>query len=214
VQQFSLAHEFLGSRLGRLYGLNAPISEVVSLSPLFVDATRGDLESAGVRLRPGTAVGTEFVSDLLPFPVPVQLVESELTDAAAIYLFDLMTQNPDRTRASPNCGRAAGVLIPYDFETAFSFRFAIRRLDPWRVGDLPFAKTHLFHEALVRSEVDWRTTFDRFKSVTMTAVAKVCSTIPDAWAEVGQDVRTHIAAVLEHWLQFEQEITISLGNAR
>jgi hypothetical protein len=214
VQPFSLAHEFLGSRLAQLYGLKAPGAEIVTLSSAFLDATRLDLEAARLRPQPGLAVGTEFVSDLLPFPVPVRLEDDEVVEAAAVYVFDLLTQNPDRSRTSPNCGRAARHVVPFDFETAFSFRFAIPRLDPWRVGDLAFARTHLFHEALVRSDIDWRAVFAQFSAVTMTAVTEVCSTIPGVWAEVGEDVRTHIAAVLDHWLQFEQEITISLGNAR
>jgi len=214
VYEFSLAHEFLGSRLAQLYGLKAPSAEVVMLSSSFLDVTRRDLEAAGLRLTPGLAVGSEFISDLLPFPVPVQLAEDELPDAAAIYVFDLLTQNPDRSVASPNCGRAARQLVPYDFESAFSFRFAIRKLEPWRVGDLVFARKHLFHDAVARVDVDWRAIVERFKTVTMTDVDRVCSTIPSVWAEVGKDVRTHIAAVLDHWLQFEQEITISLGNAR
>jgi hypothetical protein len=214
VQPFSLAHEFLGSRLARLYGLKAPQAEIVMLSHAFLDATRGDLDASRLRLEPGLAVGTEFVSDLLPFAVPVLLADDEVMEAAAIYLFDLLTQNPDRSLASPNCGRAARQVVPFDFETAFSFRLAIRKLDPWRVGDLPFARTHLFHEAVAQSGVDWRAVFDRFKAVPMSAVAEACSTIPGVWAEVGQDVRRHIGGVLEHWLQFEQEITISLGNAR
>lgn len=214
VQPFSLAHEFLGCRLARLYGLMAPKAEIVTLSPDFLDATRGDLTAAGLRLEPGLAVGTEFIADLLPFPVPVQLADDEIVEAAAIYLFDLLTQNPDRSLASPNCGRAGRFVVPYDFETAFSFRFAIPRLDAWRVGNLAFARTHLFHDVLRQSDVAWRAVLDRFKTVTTTSVGEVCSTIPPVWAEVGEDVRTHITAVLDHWLQFEQEITISLGTTR
>ena len=214
VQPFSLAHEFLGARLARLFGLRAPRVEAIVISPAFLDATAGDLADARLRLSPGLAVGTEFIGDLLPFAVPVRLIEDEAAEAAAIYVFDALTQNPDRSIASPNCGRAARRVVPYDFETAFSFRLAIPRGDPWRVGGLPFLRTHLFHEVLRRSDVDWQPVFGRFRAVPLAAVTDVCSTIPDAWAEVAHDVRTHIAAVLDHWLQFEQEITISLGKAR
>jgi hypothetical protein len=214
IYAFSLAHEFLGGQLARLFGLNAPRVEVVTLSSPFIDATQGDLAAAGLQLRPGLAVGTEFIPDLLPYPVPVQLSDTELVEAAAIYAFDLLTQNPDRSTRSPNCGRVAYAVVPYDFEAAFSFRFAIGRPNPWKVGELPFARTHLFHRALRQSHVDWMTVFQRFKAVTTAGVAEVCSTIPPAWADVGEEVRTHVTAVLDHWPQFEHEVTISLGNTR
>lgn len=85
---------------------------------------------------------------------------------------------------------------------------------PWKVSELAFARAHLFHEALRQSDVDWTSVFQRFKSVTPESVSDVCSTIPSVWAQVAEEVRTHVTAVLDHWLQFEREITVSLGNTR
>ena len=137
----------------------------------------------------------------------------EVLGAAAIYVFDLLTQNPDRSAASPNCGRAGHRVVPYDFETAFSFRFAVPRVDGWRVAGLPFTKKHLFHGALKRSTVDWRTVFDRFRSVPLASLADACSTLPQAWVEIGQEVLAHLTSVHDHWSEFELETTISLGSS-
>jgi hypothetical protein len=128
-------------------------------------------------------------------------------------VFDLLTQNPDRSAASPNCGRAGRRIVPYDFETAFSFRFAASRADGWRVAGLPFPKKHLFHRALKRSEVDWRTVFGRFRSVPLASLVEACSTIPSVWAEIGQEVLAHLTSVHDHWSEFEREITTSLGSS-
>jgi hypothetical protein len=94
VHDFSLAHELLGARLARAYGLAAPMAEVVELSLEFLTAAQADLDEAGLRLNADMAVGTEFVPDLLPFPVPVRLADHELSEAAAVYVFDLLIQTP------------------------------------------------------------------------------------------------------------------------
>jgi len=170
-----------------------------------------DLTGLGLHLESGLAVGTEFISDLMPFSVPVHLTGEEVFGAAAIYAFDLLTQNPDRSAASPNCGRARQQIVPYDFETAFSFRFALSRGDGWRLAGLPFPKRHLFYGALKRSDVDWRPVFSRFRSVSRASLDDACSTIPQAWTDIGLEVHAHLASAHDHWSEFEQEITTTLG---
>lgn len=128
-------------------------------------------------------------------------------------MFDLLTQNPDRSAASPNCGRAGQRIVPYDFETAFSFRFALAPVDGWRVAALPFAKKHLFHGSLKRAEVDWPAVFGRFRSVPLTSLADACSTIPQAWQEIGRQALAHLTSVHDHWSEFERESTTSLGSS-
>ena len=110
----------------------------------------------------------------------MHLADHALAEAAAIYVFDLLIQNPDRSLTSPNCGRAGNRIVPYDFETGFSFRLAVGRPDPWMVGTLLFARNHLFHNALRTADVDWPSVFRRFRAVPTTRVADVCSTIPQA----------------------------------
>jgi hypothetical protein len=105
------------------------------------------------------------------------------------------------------------MIVPYDFETAFSFRFAVPRTDPWRVGRLPFVRKHLFYQAMKESAIDWPLVFTRFRAVKKASVSNVCSTIPEAWTNIGQDVLAHVAAVIDHWPQFEPEIATSLRKA-
>jgi hypothetical protein len=213
VQPFSLAHEFLGSRLATTYGLAAPAAHIVSMSDAFIAVSEPDLAEFGLHCNPGLAVGTEFIPDLMPFPVPVHLAGDEVLGAVAIYVFDLLTQNPDRSAASPNCGRAGQRLVPYDFETAFSFRFVVPRVDGWRVAGLLFPKKHLFHGPLKRSDVDWRAVFGRFRSVAPASLADVCSRIPQAWQEIGREVLAHLTSVHDHWSEFERDTTTSLGSS-
>lgn len=211
VHDFTLAHEYLGSRLARLVGIFAPEAHLVTISPQFVEVTAAELSALGLRLEAGLALGSEFVSDLLPFPMPVRLqTEAEAHEAAVVYTFDLLTQNPDRTIRNPNCGRRGERLFVWDFETAFSFRFALVKDMPWRVSHLPFCRGHVLAAALEGHEVDWSEVFSRFTRLPMSDIVEACSTIPSSWTEISSDVLAHLTAVLGHWAEFEQDVRASL----
>ena len=214
VHDFTLAHELIGSRLARLFGLSAPAAHVISIDPDFIEAARPEFAAARLQIEPGLAVGTEFIPDLMPFPIPVRLIdEREVHDAAAIYTFDLLTQNPDRSVKNPNCGRALRGIAVYDFETAFSFRFAVPRHDAWRVAALPFATSHLLNPSLRRASVDWPMVFAPFRQVPASSLAEACSTIPGRWSHIGDEILDHLTSVYDHWSEFEQEITKSLESS-
>jgi hypothetical protein len=213
VHDFSLCHEFVGAKLARLVGLDAPDSALVNLSEAFLEASKTDLIEAGVQPAAGLAVGSTFVPNLQPFPASASLSEVEMIDAARIYAFDLLVQNADRRSSSPNCGRAGGRIVPYDFENAFGFRFAIAPPDPWRASACGFAAQHLFHRPLQQHERNWVEIFAPFSVVTPADVAALCGTLPAAWGAIGAEILAHIVSVLGHWLQFSQEVAATLGDS-
>lgn len=190
VFDFTLCHELIGCRLARLFGLAAPNSALVNLTPQFLDAVGDDLERAGLQPIPGLAVGVEHVRNLYAFPASPTLGENEIVEAARIYAFDLATQNPDRTARWPNCGRAPDGLVPYDFENAFSFRFALLKPEPWEASRLGFAKQHLFHGQLSSADVDWASVFGPMAAAGIKPIETVCGTIPDSWRPIGDDIGT------------------------
>lgn len=211
VADFTLCHELLGCRLARLFGLSAPESVLVNLSPAFIGAIGSDLEREGLQPKAGLAVGVEHVRNLYAFPSSPTLGENEIVEAARIYAFDLAVQNPDRTRRSPNCGRGPEELVPYDFENAFSFRFALSKPEPWEASRLGFANHHLFHSQLRAADVDWVSVFGPMRKVTVQAVEAVCGTIPDPWRAIGNDIRDHMSAVVAHWPDFELEVRATIS---
>lgn len=94
ISDFSLCHEFLGCRLARLFRLAVPQSALINVSVEFLNAAGADLEAAGLRIQSGIAVGSQFIPNLLPFPADPRINEAEAADAALVYVFDLLTQNP------------------------------------------------------------------------------------------------------------------------
>jgi hypothetical protein len=214
VHDFTLCHEFVGASLARLAGLAAPQPALVSISEEFLEATQPDLERERVRPSAGLGVGSMFVPHMQPFPASANLLEAEVVDAARVYAFDLLVQNADRRAASPNCGRASGRIVPYDFEGAFGFRFALSRREPWRVSALGFASQHLFHSELRQSVLDWPEILSSFVPLTRASLAELCGTLPSDWTAIGADVQAHIEAVLTHWPQFSDEVAATLGDHR
>lgn len=213
IQAGALCHEFLGCRLARLYGLAAPNAEVVQLSPEFLASAADDLRRARVKPDPGLAVGVELVANLDVFPASARLHPAEVLEAARVYVFDLLIQNPDRRAENPNSGRADGRIVPFDFENGFSFRLAIPGGDQWRISHLPFCRGHLFHEALRERapSIDWPDAFAPFEEAPDGAVADACGTIPPAWSAVGAEIHAHFEAVFAHWPQFKQDVLATLG---
>jgi len=210
VENFTLCHEYLGCRLARLFGLAAPVAEFVWISSEFLDANRDELLRDGGRIEPGVAVGVEHVAHLVPFPIPAELNESEVTEGARVFAFDLLVQNADRRARNPNCGRSSGRIVPFDFEGAFGFRFAILAPEPWRVSTMGFAKEHLFFSELRRSLVDWEEVFEPFRAASWPAIEEACGTLPEACATVGRDVFQHLQVVKQNWPQFETEVRTAL----
>ena len=210
VEDFTLCHEYLGCRLARLFGLAAPDAEFVWMSPEFLEANRDELLRDGGRIEPGVAVGVEQVPHLLTFPIPAELHESEVVEGARVFAFDLLVQNADRRAKNPNCGRAGGRIVPYDFESAFGFRFAILAPEAWRVSKLGFEKQHLFYAQLRRSVVDWDAVLEPFRAVSWSAVEEACGTLPEVCTAVGRDVFEHLQVVKRNWHQFETEVRTAL----
>lgn len=212
VLEHSLAHEFVGGRLAALFGLAAPATEVVNISGEFLAAVAADLSSAGVSMQPGAGIGSEFVPNLTPFAVPVKLADDERPDAARILAFDLLFQNPDRHVENPNCGRAAGRIVPYDFESSFSFRFDILKAKAWKVAQLPFVHRHVFCSSLRGDLALVNEALDAAHSVSPTEVAAACAATLPAWGTIAREITSHFQAVHSHWSEFSSEVAMIVGN--
>ncbi len=154
VTETSLFAEYFGSTLAIEFGIDAPRAVLVDLSPELLAASEAQLAAWRVQPRAGRAVGLEQRRGLLPLDrfTPIK-TDIEIAEAARIYAYDLITQNPDRRTDNPNCGSYGGRLVAYDFEMAFSFLYAIPGTggEPWEVARLPFVANHIFRGRLSRS---------------------------------------------------------------
>ena len=115
-----------------------------------VTATHPEVVSNGIKLQSGLGVGVEYLRGLTTVePSLILQLPRELAQAATIYAFDMLVQNPDRTRKRrTNCAQWHGNLLAFDFELCFSFALLLLgEAEPWKVDD-KMAREHLFHPSL------------------------------------------------------------------
>ena len=214
----SLFAELFGCVLAREVGLLTPRPVLVDVSHDFAALVNDSkLLPATVSLKAGLAVGFEYYNQaLLPATAISSLTDEQYREAASIYCFDLVTQNPDRLLTNPNCFVLRGHLIPIDFGMCFSFLYALRLVDkaPWQVSHLRFA-SHLFAKHLrEKRPLDWDAeVFAHIQPVLERArlVALADGAVPHEWRERDSEVFDHLAQVGDHFDEFKWELLRSVA---
>ena len=213
ISAFGLFSELFGNSLARVLGLETPEPCLVHISTPFATAANLVLRREGLELKAGLASGCQHFSGGYRNVIPETLSSDELQEAAQIYAFDLLVQNPDRIRQRPNCAIFSGNIISYDFETAFSFVLLIgKQPSPWEVSKHGLAKNHLFYSVLraKKKEVNWKPLVSRLRKLKRDQVEELTSGFPHEWLGYAPKVYSHILTVAEHVKDFELELRRSL----
>jgi hypothetical protein len=217
IHEASLFCELFGNILARDLGINTPEPVLVNLSPEFIQSLTLVSLPSGLRLRPGLAAGCEFIPRLTQVVPGSFLNDDELSQAFRILAFDLLTQNPDRTRekadgvgnGNVNCASRSGKLLAFDFELCFSFLYALsfgKNPKPWQVSKLPFARSHVFRIPLQDRTLDPEDFLSRLKGLSVARLTELSSSIPESWCSRFPEVCSHISQVAKNTPQFEIEL--------
>lgn len=87
----------------------------------------------------GHNFGSKYIKNYSTILPTQNLGSSQLNDAQAIFAFDVMVQNPDRTTEKPNMFTNGAELVIFDHELAFSFTLAIlKNPKPWELRSSSF----------------------------------------------------------------------------
>lgn len=207
----SLFREMFGNLLARQLGVGTPTPALVNLEPEFVAAIKPFLPNQ-VQLHTGIGVGCEYFRHGFTNVLPDAYLSDELlAQAALLYAFDLLVQNPDRTRNRPNSALRAGNLIAYDFELAFSFLMVIGKPTPvWEFSQHGIAADHLFRSTLRNRTVDWQPFVSAVSSLTKRQLEALCDPIPSAWCGQAAQVIEHLLKVKRHARKLAVELQRSL----
>jgi hypothetical protein len=214
VTNFGLFCEVFGNLLARELGINTPAPCLVHLSEPFVEAITPTLQRSGLKVSAGIGSGCEYFSGGYSNVIPNSLSPDELEQAAAIYAYDLLVQNPDRTRVRPNCAIHSGHLKVYDFETAFSFVLLIGTQDrPWEVSKHGLGKTHLFHSTLRRNkgDVSWKPFVASLAKINEEIIGKMMQGLPADWCSHATKISDHLLEVAINSHRFELELRRSIS---
>jgi hypothetical protein len=199
----------VGNALARELGIATPDPAFVELLPDFVQLLQ-DVD--GTAVRAGTVVGSRNLGSGLTPPTFGRMSDEQLQQAAQIYLFDLVVQNPDRRVDNPNCLAISSTIYAIDFESCFSFLYPIvgQKPEPWEVSRLGIASSHLFQRQLKKANVEW--------SVLADAIGDHAEVLDDwaawlsgSWKSWADRVRGHMIAIRDHRKEFLIDVARSLS---
>jgi hypothetical protein len=186
--------ELVAAPLADLLGLDVPQAAVVNVPagfdeivpPLYAAAVRGSTGADFGSVHLGTSFTTWAVGRA---PVGVQRDQ-----AAAIFAFDLLVQNPDRRAVNPNLWTRSDRLGVYDHEQAFSFlRLPILGGPPrpWVLADqaagFRFMENHVFYPALRGGRLDLGPFGAKLAALSDEAIGGLLEPVPAEWRD-GHDL--------------------------
>lgn len=195
--------ELMAAQLADDLGLDVPRAAVVEVPSSF-DAIVTDAEAAAaVRESTGMNFGSLHLGTAFTTWPPGRSPHGGQRDqAASIFAFDTLVQNPDRRTDNPNLWARSDRLGVYDHEQTFSFLFlpiiggASR---PWVAADqaagFRFLENHVFYSSLRGSSFDLDGFAERLGSLTDEQLDSYAASVPAEWRE-GNDVCERITEYL------------------
>lgn len=213
VHEIGLYCELLGNLLARELGVETPRPALINLSEDFVAVTNQVLRRYGLNLRPGLGVGCEYLGEGFTSPVAgILLSPDEKAQAALIYAFDKLVQNPDRRDGNPNCAVKNGKFVAFDFNLAFTFLLLIgSQGEPWEFSKHRTEYEHIFLRSLRGREVGWQPFVDVVGQLTEDRIEELCGLVPIEWGNWNEKICAHLMSVVENKdkLIFELERSLS-----
>lgn len=191
----SLCCEYFGNAIAREMGLHTPTPHMIDIDSATASAINSDsrVRGAGLTIPNGMAVASEWLRPSTAPATGQHLGGVQAEEAARIYAYDLMLQQPDRTVTNPNVIEVRGHFVAIDFETSCSFLFSIgSSAPPWRVSSLPYARNHFFRSRLRRDTVDWRALVGQMLSLDVSHIAACVPGLPSSWHDDCERVLDHI----------------------
>lgn len=187
--------ELMAAQLADDVGLDVPRAALVEVASGF-DAIVTDTEAAAaVKESTGLNFGSMHLgTGFTTWPPNRSPHGGQRDEAAAIFAFDTLIQNPDRRTDNPNLWVRSDRLGVYDHEQAFSFLFLPiigGPSRPWVAADqtaaFRFLENHIFYSSLRGSRFDLKAFEERLGSLTDKQIDSYAATVPPEWRE-GNDV--------------------------
>jgi len=182
--------ELVAAQLADDLGLDVPQAAVVELPVGFEAVVPAAEAAAAVRASPGLNFGSLHLGPGFTTWPPGRSPHGHQRDqAAAIFAFDALVQNPDRTAANPNLWARSDRLGVYDHEQAFSF-LAYPILGgtplPWDLCNhagacFRFLKNHIFYAPLRGAIFDLGVFEEKLGGLMDSQLESYTATIPKEW---------------------------------
>jgi hypothetical protein len=209
ITEQHLFSEVVGNLLARDFGIPVPEIALIEITSEFAMLLRAQ---ARADIPPSIGAGSRSLGSSLSPPVFGRMNEEQIAQAARIYLFDMLVQNPDRRHGNENCFVVGGSLVAIDFADCFSFLYPVvgGPADAWRVPPR-ISAAHVFRGTLDRTSVQWPALFDELNGMLDSMSTHSMSWIPERWERWMDLVRKHLSEVRSHFSEFQWEILGSVS---
>lgn len=195
--------ELVSAQLAADLGLEVPTPAVVDVPKGFEVIVSDPLAAAAVKRSPGLNFGCAHLgASFTIWPADRTPIGATRDQAAAVFAFDALVQNPDRRTTNPNLWSRSDRIGVFDHEQAFAFLYTTILGDPPRpwhpanqVTDFRFLEQHVFYAALRGGTVDLDEFEERLGKLTKRQVDGYFAPLPKEWL-TGHDLCDKIRAYL------------------
>jgi hypothetical protein len=185
----NLAREVVAACLARDLGLPVPIPYLVELPPEFVETISDQEIKPRVAISIPLAFGSRLVIPQYNAWVEANRIRaSMIPTAAAIFVFDALTQNADRRVSNPNCLVKGDELRIFDHELAFAHGLLLGWLPPWVAGGLNSLETpgaHIFRDGLRGKPIDYEQIKRQWAGLSEERLTAYRESVPAEWPGAG-----------------------------
>lgn len=202
-----LVAEAIAAMLAADLDLPVPEPVLVSFDSEFVEMIRqrdATLASRAERSAPIAFGSSKLPPGFAVLPRGKSIPQTLRSDAAEIFAFDALIQNPDRRPENPNClldGRSFGM---FDHELAFMTRGIIGWKPPWETGGLEMIKgavKHVFFDDLQGKTMNFERLTGAWLAVSDGRLNEYRQALPPEWnsaADVADEILRYVAKVREN----------------
>ena len=186
--------ELMAALFARDLDLPVPEPFLVAVEPNFYQCISEPEQAARFQKSAGLNFGSKYLGPgYITWPRERSISGDLIQDAAEIFAFDIMIQNPDRRKDKPNVLRKGDNLAIFDHEMAFSFLYAFTPNEyPWEGKGLGFAQDHVFHAGLRKCSISWDRIQGALEAIDERRIHMYVAAIPDDWRHDNSDTPERI----------------------
>lgn len=207
------ARELVAAFIAMELDFNIPSPAIISVSPEFVDAMRGQSNFLVASNSMGYNFGNEYIKEGYQPLIRDQKIPADLLiRLQELFAFDLLIANSDRRIAKPNFLTNGKRELIFDHELAFSFSLLLpflRNKEPWiiKAEEMEWIKDNYCYNILKGKDIDFSTFVAKFSVLNMQFWQKVSSLVPIDW-QTNQlnEIQAHVEAIVQNKDVFKTEL--------
>ncbi|WP_440981748.1 HipA family kinase [Shinella sumterensis] len=198
-KEASLAAEVIGACLAADLGLPIPEPFLVELDPNFIGSIPDVEHRDRMAMSNFVAFGSKHVTGQYSAWTNGNLIsEGMLPNAAAVFAFDAIIQNPDRRDGNPNCLVRGDEIRIIDHELAFAHGLILFWKAPWVLGGLQNLETpglHIFRAGLMGRAIDYTPIRKAWIDLSDARISEYGNAVPTEWGVATKSVASALQLI-------------------